>query len=257
MCIPFDNGRDMNNIVQMTTLSKSAKLNSGKAAFTLIELLVVIAIIALLAALLSPAMATARHRARALTCVNNMHQLGITFQMYANDWEGRVPLSAQNISDPNAGDYGGTPAPWTIHLQWRKYLLANSPSAYWQFTEDARKSILLCPADPSSEQAGTLTYPPTQMEYGGSYVYNSETIAVNGLIPKAESSKKILLIDGPTKNASGQPNTFDQNNITSQMTAPGYPSTKRHLGKSNALYFDWHVESIDPSSVTTNMVVLD
>jgi prepilin-type processing-associated H-X9-DG protein len=186
-----------------------------------------------------------------------MHQLGITFQMYANDWEGRVPLSAQTISDPNAGNYGGSPAPWTIHLQWRKYLLANSPASYWQFTEDAQKSILLCPADPSSDQVGGLTYPPTHMEVGGSYVYNSETIAVDGMIPKNESSSRILLIDGPTKDGSGQPNTFDQSNITNRMTAAGYPSVKRHLGKSNALFFDWHVEAIDPSGVKTNNVVLD
>ena len=60
-------------------------------AFTLIELLVVIAIIALLAALLLPALARAKEFGRRAACMNNLHQLQIALNLYANDNEGVFP----------------------------------------------------------------------------------------------------------------------------------------------------------------------
>ena len=60
--------------------------------FTLIELLVVIAIIAILAAMLMPALERARKAARQVACKSNMKQVGLYIQMYANDHSGKPPM---------------------------------------------------------------------------------------------------------------------------------------------------------------------
>ena len=79
----------------------------AKKGFTLIELLVVIAIIAILAAMLLPALASAKQKAQRIKCTNNQHQLGMGFIMFAGDHNDRLPPAAYGVDNDQQYTWDG------------------------------------------------------------------------------------------------------------------------------------------------------
>lgn len=131
-----------------------------KKRFTLIELLVVIAIIAILAAMLLPALSKAREKARCISCVNNLKQLGTTMIMYADDNDDfYVPAMMMN---PGGGNW--TFAYWPSLLEYYTFGKLPAGGGVMVF-----QKTFACPAGGS--QFNTSTSVRDTNFYGTGYAY--------------------------------------------------------------------------------------
>jgi prepilin-type N-terminal cleavage/methylation domain-containing protein/prepilin-type processing-associated H-X9-DG protein len=93
----------------------AVKSNLPDRAFTLVELLVVIAIIAILAALLLPAMAAAKANGKRIACISNLRQIGVAVRAYSLDYNGLIPYGPQAPAFISPEDfYPSTGAPTSL-----------------------------------------------------------------------------------------------------------------------------------------------
>jgi prepilin-type N-terminal cleavage/methylation domain-containing protein/prepilin-type processing-associated H-X9-DG protein len=215
-------------------------------AFTLIELLVVIAIIAILAALVMPALASAKLSGGKAVCISNLRQIGLAIHNYASDFEGRIPYGpkAPPYTSP-ANFYPSTGAPTSLLS-----LQGGSPVALGLLLRHhlaSQPKVLFCPGvdqpiDANSELAKVGTN-----QAQGSYFYrhNGNT----GLFdPPGAGAPEHIRLDNLGTNRAGIP--IRAIAIDSEyLCAPdleifGVKSHTHHRQKVvNILYSDGHVIS--------------
>ena len=238
--------------------------------FTLIELLVVIAVIAVLAALLLPALGTARSRGKDIACMGNMRQIGQALFGYITDYNSYLPPTASSYTPDGCSDFGD----WI--LKSAPYLgygidpcVRNKPN--YSAVVPVRTSpagVYLCQAtQPNSSGIMRWSYGPTvcatsEANYQGDYVGGFECWHEGGNDHGMNTAKPIIRIPPgsvilmdktayTSGNGSGQddgePYDFNFPSYTnSPLTYPFWGPATRHGSqtRANMLFMGGHVQSL-------------
>jgi len=169
---------------EMTKL-KSRGLAGKATAFTLIELLVVIAIIAILASLLLPALATAKKKAMASGCLNNLKQLALAAHVYASDYaDGIVPNAVGGPPTWAMGNVNGLPGATNLADITNALLYPYAGSA----------KIYQCPGDTSAAAGSSV---PRIRSYSLSCMMGNHQGTAGDVHPGLDENRKFTQIENP------------------------------------------------------------
>lgn len=196
--------------------------------FTLVELLVVIAIIAILAAMLLPAIAKSKEKAKRIACVSNVKQAGLGFIMWAQDNEGKYPWLVKT----NDGGTHGIPEAY-------KHFMATS-------NDLTTPKVLYCSTDRSRTAAETFLGPDNSLENKGndslSYAVGTEASEgnssmhlvvdrnVNGNFPRSCSLAGLVNVSTTLRPNSAMWTTEMHNNEGNMALADGSVQTYSQFG---------------------------
>lgn len=192
------------------------------AALSLVECLIGIAIISILAALLFPIMGNMRERGQVAGCLNNLRQIGMAMQMYANDHDGwLVQNEAQKPGESK-------PLMWPYRIA--QYLEVKDFAQTYQNAEMARRSPFTCPAE-KDYSAG-----------GKPWIHYALTRHLNDRLMGAKSEIRQTAVRSPSKwmVLSDSFASWDVNTDRTSKMAAWNGLTRRHGGQPNFLYADGH-----------------